>query len=502
MHVVLVLADADGLGVHLDQLRQRVLEAAGNRDGAAHGEVEVGELLAGDIACRVHGCAGLADHDDEGLLDLAEVGQDVAAEIGGLAAVRSVADGDGGRRVLGDELLERLLRVRERALALHEVHERVGDELAGVVHDDALAAGALARVDAEDHLAAERRHQEELLHVLGEHAHGVLVGGELQLDAQIALECGAQEPRERLVDRALEGLCERGRFLHLREARELGGGALAIDVDARAQHTLGLAAADGQEAVGRERRRLLLEVVVHLEFGGLLRLRRVRRDAHEAVLRELLADERADLGALGEDLGHDVTCAGERRLGVGDLLRRVHELACLCRDVTVRRLGEDAQRQGLEPALPRDHGARAALRLEGGVEILEGGLHPSALDLGAQLGGELPLALDLGQDRRLAIEELAVVGALLLDVADLHLVEAARLLLPVAGDERDAGAFREQLGDRADAGDGEGELLGDAGGGIVGDGLGHALPVYHARGPGRWGAVRLKLVGDRAVPDL
>ena len=45
-HVVLVLADADRLGVDLDQLGQRVLEAAGDRHRAPQRDVEAGQLLA------------------------------------------------------------------------------------------------------------------------------------------------------------------------------------------------------------------------------------------------------------------------------------------------------------------------------------------------------------------------------------------------------------------------------------------------------------------------
>ena len=48
--VVLVQADADRLGVDLDQLGQRVLDAAGDGDGAAHADVEVGHLGAGQRA--------------------------------------------------------------------------------------------------------------------------------------------------------------------------------------------------------------------------------------------------------------------------------------------------------------------------------------------------------------------------------------------------------------------------------------------------------------------
>ncbi len=51
--VVLVLADADRLGVDLDQLRQRVLQPPGDADRPAHGQVEVGKLRPGHVAGRV-----------------------------------------------------------------------------------------------------------------------------------------------------------------------------------------------------------------------------------------------------------------------------------------------------------------------------------------------------------------------------------------------------------------------------------------------------------------
>ena len=65
--VVLVLADADALGIDLHQLGERILQAARDGDRAAHGEVEVGELLARDVARRVDARAGLADRDADDL---------------------------------------------------------------------------------------------------------------------------------------------------------------------------------------------------------------------------------------------------------------------------------------------------------------------------------------------------------------------------------------------------------------------------------------------------
>ena len=48
--VVLVQADADGLGVDLDQLGQGVLQAPADRDGTAHADIQLRELAAGQVA--------------------------------------------------------------------------------------------------------------------------------------------------------------------------------------------------------------------------------------------------------------------------------------------------------------------------------------------------------------------------------------------------------------------------------------------------------------------
>ena len=64
VNVVLVLADADGFGVELYELGERVHKAATDGDGAADGEIVVGKLFAGDLGGGVDGGAGFVDHDD------------------------------------------------------------------------------------------------------------------------------------------------------------------------------------------------------------------------------------------------------------------------------------------------------------------------------------------------------------------------------------------------------------------------------------------------------
>ena len=61
LHIVLILTDADCLGIDLDQLGKRILQTSGNRDGTALGHVEVGELLLRQLGGGIDARAGFAD---------------------------------------------------------------------------------------------------------------------------------------------------------------------------------------------------------------------------------------------------------------------------------------------------------------------------------------------------------------------------------------------------------------------------------------------------------
>ena len=111
VNVVLILADADGLGIDLDEFGERVLQAAGDGDGAAHGEVEVGKLLARDVRGGVDAGAGFADGDGEDVVD-ACLAEEVANEGIRLARGGAVADGDGADVVLREERFRAWARLR------------------------------------------------------------------------------------------------------------------------------------------------------------------------------------------------------------------------------------------------------------------------------------------------------------------------------------------------------------------------------------------------------
>ena len=202
--VVLVLAHADALGVDLHQLGQRILQAARDGDGAAQADVEVGQLLAGELGGRVDRGARLADDDlvdhDVGR-ELLHALDQVGGELVGLAAGGAVADGDQVDAVLRHEAAQRVQRALPVAARLVRVDGVRGQHLAGVARRRPPYAGADARVEPHHDALAGRRGEQQVAQVLGEHADGDLLGLFAHAAEQVALQAQRQldlpRPRDR-----------------------------------------------------------------------------------------------------------------------------------------------------------------------------------------------------------------------------------------------------------------------------------------------------------------
>ena len=146
---MLILADADGFGINLDQFGERILQAARDGDGSANGEIEIGKLLARNVGSGVDAGAGLADRD----------GKD-AIEAFARAACR------GRRRSVSREAvplpmaMARTLYFASSASSVArgsalpcfggvQIDDVVSQELARLVNDRDLASGANAGIDAQ-----------------------------------------------------------------------------------------------------------------------------------------------------------------------------------------------------------------------------------------------------------------------------------------------------------------------------------------------------------------
>ena len=91
LHIVLILAHTDALGVDLDQLGQGVLQASGDGHSRALHHVEIGEFLGGQFGGRVDGRAGLADNDILGIP--VQLLENIRDELLALAGGGAVSDG-------------------------------------------------------------------------------------------------------------------------------------------------------------------------------------------------------------------------------------------------------------------------------------------------------------------------------------------------------------------------------------------------------------------------
>jgi hypothetical protein len=207
--VVLILADADGFGIDLDEFGERVLQTAGDGDGSAHGEVEVGKLLARDVGSGVDAGAGFAHRDGEDVVELA-LAEELADE-GRSRARRCRCRWRWRGRCAGDQRGERgfraVMRCPCRGVRIDDV---VGEELAGLIDDGDLAAGAQAGVDAEHGDLPGGRGEQQVVQVVAEDLNGFGVGARFssrrispwmeelsrrfQLSSMASSSCGVQSP--------------------------------------------------------------------------------------------------------------------------------------------------------------------------------------------------------------------------------------------------------------------------------------------------------------------
>ena len=103
VHIMLILADTDGLRIDLYKLRKRVLETACDGDGTSLSHVEFREFLCGKLAGRIYGSSRLIyDHVLDVFRDLLDKLRDDLLRLSGSS---SVSDGDQGDLVFLDELL-------------------------------------------------------------------------------------------------------------------------------------------------------------------------------------------------------------------------------------------------------------------------------------------------------------------------------------------------------------------------------------------------------------
>ena len=459
VEVVLVLANADGLGRDLDQFRQRVLQAAAQAHRAARGHVEVGVFLARQLGGRVHRCARLV-HDGVAQLGCG-LGDERRHNLLGLAARRAVAHHDGVDAVLAREAQQLALGSRDIASRGRGVQDGVVEELAVLVQHGDLAARPVTGVERDHAGTTDGTLLQQALGVLGEDLDGVLLRAHGEVHAQLALERGCHEALVSVGDGSVELPRERPATTRVPALQALGRG-LTVHAHAHAQLALTLTAIDGEDTVVGDGPGRLGELVIGLVRGLLVRIDGLRLDGGR--LMRVLAQVRRVLGILRHELRHDVARAGERRLRRGeaalgvDVARGRRE-----RTLPLHGLHENEVRERLEAGVTRLRRAGGPLLAERLVEVLNALERGRLLDALAELVRELALAVDHRDDVGLALLEVAQVGQAVVKRTQRDVIHTARGLLAVAGDEGDRRALIDEGDDGLDARDRLPQLCGERG---------------------------------------
>ena len=175
VHVVLILAHADGLGVDFHQLGKRVLQPAGDGYCAAQGNVQVGELARRQFGRGINRRAGFG-HDDFVQPHFRHSAHQFARNFVGFAAGGTVADGDEFHAVLFNQARQRCQHI----VFLMQIDDDGIQQLARVVHYGAFDAVAVAGVETQSGQPSGGRDEQQVFEIAGKHGNRVGVGGFFQ----------------------------------------------------------------------------------------------------------------------------------------------------------------------------------------------------------------------------------------------------------------------------------------------------------------------------------
>ena len=430
---MLVLSHADGLGVDLHQLRQRVLEAPGNGYGRPETHVVLGELLRRQGAGGVHAGPGLADdHVADMGASLIHLPDQLHRHLLRLPAGCAVADGDVLHAVLSDQLCQGGDSLVLLPLAVGGVYHGGVQHFARAVHHRHLAAHPVPRVQAHGDPALHRGLHQQGLQIQGELADGPLVRPLRQVGASLPLQGGEDQAVVCVLRRGLDKFhCGAAGDDHMPpDGLE---GPVPVQLHADLQKALLLPPVDGQDLVTLKPGEGLGEVVVQPVDRVLLHR---RLGAELSLPLQEGAEGLAEGGVVADGLGDDVGGAGEGVLHRLHALFGIHIPGGLRRRVrAVRPLGKQQFRQRRQALFPGNGGPGAALLLVGAVQVLHLRQRPGGVDGGGEFLRQLALFLDRPLHRLPAFRQVPQVLEALLQIPQGGVVHGAVKLLAVAGDE-------------------------------------------------------------------
>ena len=259
VHVMLVEAHSDGLGVDFHQLRQGVLQAAADGDGSTDGQIQLREFFTGNVAGRIDGGSVLVHY---GVQHLREVfADDFGHNLLNLPCSRTVAHGHQLDIVLEDGLAD---GGSCGVGGAHLLDDKVPQKLAGFVQGGALGSSADSWVNTQHTGSLDGLLHQQVFQVFAEDADSVAVRIIALVTTDFPQDGGGQEANQSVLD----GLAVVAVVDGVLVLQHLDG-SVHVHVQAHLQLALPLTTVDGQDAVGLYLVQSLLVVPVHLVDGNL-----------------------------------------------------------------------------------------------------------------------------------------------------------------------------------------------------------------------------------------
>ena len=436
---MLVLSHADGLWINLHQLRQGVLEAAGNGGGASLSHVKIGKFLCGKFAGRVYGSPGLIDnHILHGAVQLF---QQLHNDLLGFPGRRALTHGNQIHMIFGNQALKFRLGLRHFVLGGRGINHLGIQHLSGGIHHRQLTAGAKSRVPAQYHFPRDGRLQQQLFQVLSKHGDSAVLGSLREIIADLPLYGGSDQPLVGILTHGSENRCGHRIILPDQLFLQITQDTLCGSAQLHGQHLLRLSPVQRQHPVPRDLFHGLFKMIIHLIYG--LSLLVLGLAADDPLIHGSLADIAAVIRLIGYLLRQNVHGPLYRFLNAGHLLGDIffRLLFQRCADL----LGQDYPGQGLQSPLSGDAGPGLSLGAVRSVQILHRHQGQGFLNLRSQLFRQFSLFLYAAKHLLLFLLQTAKILQTLVKVPQLLVIQRAGDLLPVTGYKGNGIALVNQL---------------------------------------------------------
>ena len=458
--VMLILADSDGLRVDLDQLCQRILQAARNRSCTSLPYIKLREFLRRQFAGGIDGSACLIDNHILHLLR--NLRKDLRNDLLRFTRCCPVSAGNERNMILIDQPLDGPLRSFDlcRCGRSRRIDDCGIQNLSGAVHNRKLAACTKRRIPSENNLSRDRRLHQQLTQIFAEYINRPVFRSLGQRTSQFPLDGRRDQSPISIRTGLLQCLNVRhlvfGRSSLMcmvpafrPDDKRFNGTnhLLFVDTHGNPQDLFFLSPVQRKNPVARDLRcRFLIVEILRIYRIRLIHILPDFRYDH-AQRKGLLPDLSTDLSTVGDTLSDDILCSLQRSARILYFLFRIHKVRGSDQYRNLHLLLQDLLCQRLQSAFPCNGRPRSSFRTIWKIQILQRRLRCSLFNLFFQFRCQLPLLFDRSKDDASSLLEGSQIAKPLIQAAQLFIIQATMRFLSVPGNERDGVSLVDQLHD-------------------------------------------------------